>query len=68
MAGVKQAVTHGKAVVACAYTSHVPEAIRVQLPQGMRGQYVLRIEDGKVVAAQQGVAEEVILGLLPAAN
>ncbi|MBX3472997.1 MAG: hypothetical protein KF754_01275 [Planctomycetes bacterium] len=66
VAEVKQAVTLGKAVVACAYASHVPESIRAQIPPGVRGQYVLRIQAGKVVAAQQGLAEEVILDLLPA--
>lgn len=68
VAEVKQAVSQGKAVVACAYTNHVPEAIRAQLPQGLRGQYVLRIEGGKVTETRQGLAEDVIAALLPGLN
>ncbi|MBE7490997.1 MAG: hypothetical protein HS108_04480 [Planctomycetes bacterium] len=68
VAEVKQAVRQGKAVVACAYTSHVPDSIRAQLAPGLRGPYVLRIEAGKVVRAQDGAAEEAILGLLPVAD
>lgn len=66
VAEVKQAVSQGKAVVACAYTNHVPQAIRDQLPQGLRGQYVLRIEAGKVVETRPGLAEDVIPALLAA--
>lgn len=68
VAEVKQAVSQGKAVVACAYSNHVPDSIRAQLPQGLRGQYVLRIEAGKITHARPGLAEEVIPGLLALAD
>jgi hypothetical protein len=66
VAEVKQAVRQGKAVVACAYTSHVPDSIRAQLAPGLRGPYVLRIEAGKVTETRSGLAEDVIPGLLAA--
>lgn len=66
MAEVKQAVGQGKAVVACVYTNHLPQSVRDQLPNGLRGQYVLRMEGGKVVESRPGLAEEVMPALLAA--
>ena len=58
---VKQAVANGEVVVACAYDGWVPKEVAAMLPAGFNAaQYVIAIEDGKIVDIRRGRPESVI--------
>lgn len=66
---VKRAVEDGRAVIACAYQSHVPDEVKKALPDNYRHRrYVAKFEDGKLVALRDGLPEEVILAMLSPAH
>lgn len=62
---VRQAVENHQIVVACAYGGKVSDEVTAALPPGFHaGSYVAKFVDGRLVAVQAGLPEEVLASML----
>jgi hypothetical protein len=62
---VRQAVENHEIVVACAYGSKVSKEVTASLPPGFHARsYVAKFLDGRLVAVEAGLPEEVMASML----